>query len=459
MFDQNIAKDAIDFSGSSETSGSFRSDVALTFATRLLMLLGVVGSSVIAGRYLGPKGLGTLAVLNATVMLALQIGSGGLPSANTYFIAKDRQSFGPVWANTIVFAFAAGSILAVIVVTVAEFTTTLFGDVSTRLLAIAALSIPFQLLTLLGLNVLLGMDRIAEMNILDSMAPAAILVNAIVVLLILKGKLTMLVSFNTAATILLSVSLVLVVGRLLPRQKEGRKFRPDFRLFKTMLAYGMKFYISIMAGFVIFRADLLIVNHFRGAGEAGIYAVASQVSFLLLMMPGVIATLLFPRVAMRQDPTGEFAVQVTRHASFVMLIMCTAAAAGSFALPLIYGAPFADATNQLLILLPGVYLVGLESVLVQHFTGTGLPFAIPLFWLITMVLNVALNLTFVPVWGARAAALNSTLSYALIFVLVAVHFCRQTGRQPQEIFLLQSSELRNVLAKIHFSSLLGKVHE
>ena len=98
-------------------------------------------------------------------------------------------------------------------------------------------------------------------------------------------------------------------------------------------------------------------------------------------------------------------------------------------------------------------------MLVQHFTGTGLPFAIPLFWLITMVLNVALNLTFVPVWGARAAALNSTLSYALIFVLVAVHFCRQTGRQPQEIFLLHSSELRNVLAKIHFSSLLGKVHE
>src|SRR5437667_9659611 len=130
------------------------------------------------------------------------------------------------------------------------------------------------------------MDRIAEMNILDSMAPAAILVNAIVVLLILKGKLTMLVSFNTAATILLSVSLVLVVGRLLPRQKEGRKFRPDFRLFKTMLAYGMKFYISIMAGFVIFRVELLIVNHFRGVGEAGVYAVASQGSSVFLLVTG-----------------------------------------------------------------------------------------------------------------------------------------------------------------------------
>src|SRR5438093_13557568 len=124
MFDQNIAKDAIDFSGSSETSGSFRSDVALTFATRLLMLLGVGGSSVIAGRYLGPKGLGPLAVLNATVMLALQIGSGGVRSANTDFIAKDRQSFGPAWATTMAFAFAAASILAVVGVTVGECRTT-----------------------------------------------------------------------------------------------------------------------------------------------------------------------------------------------------------------------------------------------------------------------------------------------------------------------------------------------
>ena len=64
-----------------------------------------------------------------------------------------------------------------------------------------------------------------------------------------------------------------------------------------MLRYGVKFYVSIMAAALIFRADVLIVNRFRGAAEAGVYAVASQFSFLLLMLPGVIATLLFPRVA------------------------------------------------------------------------------------------------------------------------------------------------------------------
>src|SRR5438046_292619 len=118
-----------------EAYGSFISGVALTFGTRLVMLMGMVGSSVVVARWSGPVGLGTLAVLNTTVMLALQIGSAGLPSANTYFIAKDRKSLGPVWANAVAFAFVAGSGLAMAVVGLAEITPTLFGDVPARLVA------------------------------------------------------------------------------------------------------------------------------------------------------------------------------------------------------------------------------------------------------------------------------------------------------------------------------------
>jgi O-antigen/teichoic acid export membrane protein len=223
------------------------------------------------------------------------------------------------------------------------------------------------------------------------------------------------------------------------------------------LGYAAKFYISVIASVVIFRADLLIVNHYRGAKEAGVYAVASQVSLLLMMLPAVIASLLFPRVASYQDLRGEFATRVTRHASLVMLMMCATAAVGAFFLPLIYGKPFTDATIQLLILLPGVYLIGLESVLVQHFTGTGLPVTIPIFWLITLAINVGLNLTLVPVYGARGAAVTSTLSYALIFVLVTVYFCAKTGRRLGEVFVLRPTELREMLARTRvFSNQINK---
>jgi O-antigen/teichoic acid export membrane protein len=207
-----------------------------------------------------------------------------------------------------------------------------------------------------------------------------------------------------------------------------------------------------MAAILIFRVDLLIVNHFRGASEAGVYAVASQVANLLLMLPGVIASLLFPRLASFQDQRGEFAIRVTRHASALMLIMCAAAAGGAFVLPLIYGPRFADATIQLLILLPGVYLVSIESVLVQHFTGTGLPVTIPIFWLITLAVNMVLNFALVPSYGARGAALASSLSYSLIFVFVATYFCMKTGRSPAEIFFLRVRELRDMLVQAGLAS-------
>lgn len=425
-------------------SSSFASSVTITFATRLAILVGSLGASIIVGRWLGPDGLGALAVLNVTAALALQLGSAGLPSATTYFVARDRKALGAAWANAIIFALLAGTLLAGAVVTLSRISPGMFRGVSPNLVTIVAISIPFQLLTLLGLNLLLAIDRIKLMNLLDSLSSVLILINALIVLIIWRRDLLTLVSFNTAAAIIVALLLILFLGRLM---KGDSRIRPDVPLLKQMLVYGLKFYVSIVASVIIFRADLLIVNHFRGAREAGVYAVAAQFTFLLIMLPGVIASLLFPRVASRQDRAADYTLEVTRHAVFVMLVICMVAAAGAFALPLVYGRGFADATIQLLIMLPGVFFISIESVLVQHFTGTGLPLAIPVFWIATVVANLGLNLALVPAWGARAAAVNSTISYGLIFVLVTVYFCRKTRRSLSQIFVLRGQELRDLFAR------------
>jgi O-antigen/teichoic acid export membrane protein len=238
-----------------------------------------------------------------------------------------------------------------------------------------------------------------------------------------------------------------VIGFLARLTRRGAAKGFDFTLLKRMLVYGLKFYACIFAGFIIFRLDLLIVNRFRGAQDAGVYAIASQFSFLLIMLPGVIASLLFPRVASRKEPAA-YAVDVTRHTSFIMLIVCLGGALASFALPLVYGARFADATIQFLILLPGVFFISLESVLVQYFTGTGLPAIIPWFWIITVAVNLGLNLAFVPAFGARAAAINSTVSYALICFLVVAYFGRQTGLNPLLVFAPRVHELRTLITRL-----------
>jgi O-antigen/teichoic acid export membrane protein len=405
-----------------------------------------VVSSVIVARWLGAEGLGSLAVLNVTIALALQIGSAGLPSANTYFIAQDRHHLAPLWANALSFALLAGGALALAIIGLAAIKPGLFGYIPFPLIAIASASIPFQLITLLGLNLFLGLNRIGRFNILDAAAQLFTLANALLALVLLGAGLRLLVSLNTAAAILISLLIVWMTGRLLSEQRDRRSFRPDAGLFKRMAGYGLRAHVSLVAAMLIFRADLMIVNHFRGAAEAGVYSVASQVAMMLMLLPGVIGTLLMPRVTSAGDRQGEFTMRATRHTAFVMFCLCLVAAPAALMLPLLYGPTFAGATVQLWILLPGVYLVGIEAVLVQHFNSTGLPAAIPVFWLVTLMVNVALNLLLVPAWGAPGAAIASTISYTLIFVMVASLFRIRTGNSLSRTLLLRGRELRELFA-------------
>ena len=110
---------------------------------------------------------------------------------------------------------------------------------------------------------------------------------------------------------------------------------------------------------------------------------------------------------------------------------------------------------MLLVLLPGVYLVGLESVLVQHFNALGLPRIIPVYWVVTLVVNLALVFWLVPRLGAQGAALASTVSYALIFGLVTRQFLAATGQSFANVFVLRRGELRQLLSLSTFVGARG----
>ncbi len=423
----------------------FSAYLGLTFGTRLLMLAGGLGTSIIVARWLGAAGLGAFAVLNVTVAVAAQIGCAGLPSANTYFVSRDKRTLARVGTNSLVFAFIVGGALALALSLLVTTRPALLSDIPPILVIVALVSLPFQLVTLLLLGLLLPLNRVGSLNMMDAAGQFLLLVNAIVALVLIGAGLRALVSLNTVTVIVMSLLIVWMIARIIRKENNDRFARPDWQLFKRMMRYGLKFHMSIVAGMIIIRADLLIVNHFRGATEAGVYGVASQMANLMMLLPSTIGMLLFPRVASEPDPRGELTTRATRHTAFIMFLVCLAAAPLSMLLPYLYGAAFTDTTVQLLILLPGVYLLGIESVMVQHFSGTGLPMAIPLFWIVTLICNVALNLAFVPAFGARAAAVTSTISYALIFILVAVYFRLKTGNRFSAALLLRNYEFRDLI--------------
>ena len=431
-------------------STRLKTDVAWTFATRILMIVNSVAAGIIVAHWLGAKGVGQLAVINVAVATVVQIGSLGLPSANTFFIAQDPSRLRAAAVNSVIVATVLGGPLAIGLGELAEFRPDWFGFVSAELIRIACLSVPAQLITLIGLNILLAVGRIREFNLLDLAGQSFVLINALVALIVLGRGLRTLVILNTAVALLVCFAVGVLIW-MAARKLARSQWRPDGSLLAQMIRYGIKFHISILAGAIIFRADLLIVNHFRGADEAGVYSVATQFGMLLMLLPGVIATLLFPRVTAEQDQGGATTSLVTRHTAFVTFFCCLAAVPFSFLLPLIYGAEFTQSSRLLLILLPGVYLVGLESVLVQHFNALGLPRVIPVYWVVVLIVNIVMVFALVPRLGAQGAAIASTLSYALIFVLVTHRFLAATGRSFAEVFILQRGELRQLLSLSNFT--------
>jgi O-antigen/teichoic acid export membrane protein len=423
----------------------FSVHVAWTLLARIVMTVNSVAAGIIVARWLGAEGVGQLFVINVAVATIVQLGSAGLPSANIYFIALDRKHLAPAAVNSLVFALAVGSLLALGLTGLAAWRPDWFGRLSPQLIGIAAVSIPFQLISLVGLNIFLATGQVGRFNLLDLAGQSFVLVNAILAVVILNAGLWTLVSLNTGVSILIGILIAVLIGAYGAKQRGAGIWRFDWQLLKRMIRYGLKFHVSILAGALIFRADLLVVNHFRGEAEAGVYGVASQVAMMLMLLPGIIATLLFPRVTAEKDETGALTCVVARHTAFVMLLLCLVTVPLSFVLPYLYGEKFADVSIQLLILLPGVYLIGLESVLVQHFNAMGLPTAIPLFWVGTLIVNVALVFALVPLLGARGAAIASTVSYAMIFALVILYFRALTGRRLSEALLMSRAELRGLL--------------
>jgi O-antigen/teichoic acid export membrane protein len=423
-------------------SRRFSVHIAWTLLTRVLMAINSVAAGIIVARWLGADGLGQLAVINVAVATIVQLSSAGLPSANTYFIAKDRRHLAATALNSLIFAFVVGGLLAFGLIQLALWWPALFGFVPPRLIGIAAISIPFQLITLIGLNIFLAVGRVGRFNTLDLVGQSFVLVNAIVALVILNSGLWLLVALNTGTSVAIGLLIIALVGAYGAKMKDGRPWRPDAPLFGRMIRYGVKFHIATLAGLLIFRIDLLVVNHFRGAGEAGVYSVASQVAMMLMLLPGVIATLLFPRVVTKDASRTDLTCRVARHTAFVMFLVCVVSVPMSFVLPVLYGQAFKDVTVQLLILLPGVFLIGIESVLVQYLNAIGLPIAVPLFWLLTLVVNISMTFALVPSLGARGAAFASTISYALIFALVAVYFRVRTGSALRSMLLIRGRELR-----------------
>ena len=395
-------------------------------------------TSIIIARSIGPTGKGALAVLNVLSGLALQMGNFGLHAATTYFAAREAGALPRIAWVSLVLAPAIGAILALVLGGLLAFFPTLVPHVPSYLIVVTLFGLPFAFLTLFFRNILLGLQRITAYNLLDVGGKLLVLPIALYVLFILGGGVPELIIAGFCMTAITSVVAVSCTLRGL-----RSRFTFDRQLLKRMLVYGSRSYVSCLLAFLIIRSDMLLVNYFLGAADAGIYSVAVNLSDLLLVFPEAVGAMLFPRVSAQRADDGTLTAAACRHTAAGMALLCGGA---GVVVPVLivffYGSAFGSAATPFLLLLPGVLALSLEMILMNDLAGRGLPPVVMAIPGVGLVVNLILNLVFLPTFGLPAAALSSSIAYGVMLFIAWWVFARRTATSAKMCYLLTRTDIR-----------------
>lgn len=379
-----------------------------TVGTRLLLMVLSLATGVLTARLLGPEGRGEY-FLGVTVMtLSAQFATLGLHSSNTFFLSHRPNLLPGLTANSLWFSLAAGvSSSLVFAVLVALGLVPLIGG---ALVTVALLGVAPMLFTILGSGILAGLRRFSVLNRCELLSRGLPLL-----LVVALAQHPSPAAFLGAAVV---GSLAGAAAQLLALLKGGRLARFDTGLFSEVFRYGLRFYVASALAYLVPRLNVFLLGHLRGATEVGLLSVAAQLADVVTMVPATLAFVLFPELV-RSRQRWETTQRALRGAAFLMLALCLAAAVISPpVVPVVFGRAFAGSTVVFLWFLPGVFFLGLISVLSQYVAAVGLPWSLVWAWAGAGVLVMAVSLILVPRLGAAGAAAALSATYAFLFVAI-----------------------------------------
>ncbi|MBG9378648.1 polysaccharide biosynthesis C-terminal domain-containing protein [Panacibacter sp. DH6] len=212
--------------------------------------------------------------------------------------------------------------------------------------------------------------------------------------------------------------LVLLCSFLLYNRKEGTYGLPSKTSFKNFLRYSLTALGANVIFFLVYRIDYLFVNESPAATaeDMGNYIQVAKLGQLLLVVPQIIASVVFPRTASGIDRERLNAVimVISRLFSQLFLLLFTGVLIfGKAFFIKLFGETFNAMQAPMLILIPGIFCLSVLVLLSAYFSGKGKVKVNVQGAVMALVVMVAGAWMFVPRYGIVAAAAVSTVSYAV----------------------------------------------
>lgn len=225
--------------------------------------------------------------------------------------------------------------------------------------------------------------------------------------------------------VVVGIGLVLALSGALWRYFKLNWQDIDFALLKSLLIYGLPLSLSLVLLEIIHTSDRLLLGWLRSYAEAGEYAVAYNLPFqIIMMLTSSLNLAAYPVVIKTLEQQGKIAAE-TRLKDYLILLMGITLPAmiglisiAPLFIPLLVGKEFVETSLQLLpwigiaIFANCTYLfyVSLSFQLAKQTSGSVKVVAL------AALLNVVLNIAFVPTYGALGSTVASIIAYGLCLI-------------------------------------------
>ena len=365
---------------------------------------------VLTGRLLGPSGRGLYALASLSVGIC-QVPFGSVWVANAVELARKRATPRDVFGVSVVVAAGGGTLTCLVALAISP----VFGE-KWWVFALPSLITPFVLLRAYQEGIWQALGHVRAVNVLR-------LGRATLPFLFILPPLVADASVRTTIVIweLDFVVLAITAWFQLRRFVGSPRFPRDRAIYRRVTKYGLT-----ISGFRIVevlneRNGLLLLAIFASDATVGVYSIAVAATEVLLLATEALALSTFNRISFdSREASAALSIRTMRHCVMLAAAASVIVVPVSYvALPWVLGPGYGEVPLLLLLLTPNVLCLAAVRPLYSFFqVQVEKPVMMFRVVVAALVVNTALNLTLVPVWGAIGAAVAASAS-GLVAVVVA----------------------------------------
>jgi len=221
---------------------------------------------------------------------------------------------------------------------------------------------------------------------------------------------------------------------------------------KSFFTYGIKSYLQILTGHLIYQIDIYIIAYLLGAKQIAFYSIAVGIATLLWYLPNTVGVVLFPTLTAthNEQEIHRISGQICRNTLLITAVgaICLGLV-GKYLISLFYGAQYIRSVNAMLLILPGVVAMSIYKVLTRNFSSRNRQQISIVAAGISLIVNVFLNFALIPMYGIEGAALASTASYVLAGAILVIMIRLESGLTFQKILFINKQDLKLYVELFH----------